>query len=90
MEISVLEETKRRLVIEIDSDHGFCNLIKTELWNDKGVTVASYSVDHPLVGKPRMIIETNTTIEPREALQKAVDRLKKQVNDFKKEAVKIK
>ena len=90
MEITVVEESKRKLVVEFDSDHGFCNLLTSELWNDKGVTVASYSIDHPLVGKPKMIIETNNTQEPRKALKDAISRLKKQATKFKDEVAKIK
>ena len=90
MEINILEEKSKRLVFELDSDHGFCNVLKKELLNVKGVLIATYSIDHPLISKPKFIVETDTSIEPKAALKKAVERLKKLSADFKKEVAKIK
>ncbi|MBW2963418.1 DNA-directed RNA polymerase subunit L [Candidatus Woesearchaeota archaeon] len=90
MEIKILEEKARRLVFEIDSDHGFCNVLKNELQKTKGVNVATYAIDHPLIGKPRFVVETDTSIEPKAAVKKALDSLKKQAADFKKEVKKLK
>ena len=90
MEIKILEEKARRLVFELNSDHGFCSALKHALIETKGVTVATYSIDHPLIGKPRFTVETDTTVEPREAIKKAVEKLKKEAVDFKKEISKIK
>ena len=90
MEIKILEGKARRLVFEIDSDRGFCNALKSELQNTKGVLVATFTIDHPLVSNPRFIVETDTSIEPKAAIKKAVEKLKKQAADFKKEVKKIK
>lgn len=90
MEIKILEEKARRLVFELNSDHGFCNALKHALQNTKGITVATYAIDHPLIGKPKFTIETDTSIEPRDAVKKAVEKLKKEATDFKKEISKIK
>ena len=90
MEIVVKENNKNRFVFELkDSTHAFCNLLKTELWNDKHVKVATYTIDHPLVGVPRFIVETDGKETPQEALNDAVKRIKK-INekvrkDFSKE-----
>jgi len=90
MEIVVKENSKNKFLFELkDVTHTFCNLLKTELWNDKHVKVATYSIDHPLVGMPRFIVETDGKETPQEALQDAVKRLKK-INekvrkDFSKE-----
>ena len=71
------------------ADHGFCNALKKELWNDSAVTLASYNIDHPLVGIPKFIVETNTEKEPREVVKKAIERLKKQTEQLKTEIKKI-
>ena len=76
MNVKVIEEKKNSLVIEIDSNHTVCNLVKEELYNDENVKIASYSIDHPLVGKPRMLIETSGS-EPKSALTSASQRVKK-------------
>ena len=52
--------------------------------------MATYAVDHPLVSKPKFIVETDTSVAPKAAVKKAVEKLKKQAADFKKEVKKIK
>lgn len=90
MEIKILEEKARRLIFEIDSDKGFCNALKKELQMTKGVVIATFSIDHPLVSKPRFIVETDTSLDPKKAIAKAIDSLKKQAAEFKKELKKVK
>jgi DNA-directed RNA polymerase subunit L len=90
MEIVFVEDTKHKLVFELKgADHGFCNALKKELWNDAAVTLASYTINHPLVGVPRFILETKNK-EARDILKKAVDRLKKNAEQFKVELKKLK
>ena len=85
MEIKILEESKNRLVIEIIGEgHGFCNIIKKALWSVKGVEISGYNIDHPLIGVPKLIIETDGTIEPKKALEKAIKNLKKDSEEFLK------
>jgi DNA-directed RNA polymerase subunit L len=82
MEFTVLEEDKKRIVFELDSDHGFCTLLKKELYNDKNVVVATYNVEHPLVSRPKFIVEVSSG-KPKDALKKAAERLKKEIKTFK-------
>ena len=86
MEIKIVEEKGNKLEFEIDENVGFLNVLKKELLNDDSVKVATYFVKHPLVGKPKMIVEAD---DPKKALQSAVSRLKKInakfVEDAKKE-----
>ncbi|NJL44423.1 MAG: DNA-directed RNA polymerase subunit L [Nitrosarchaeum sp.] len=73
MEIKVKEQSKTRVAFEIvGADHTVCNLIKSELNTTKGVTLATYSIEHPLVGIPLFIIETDTTTAPVKALTTAI------------------
>ncbi len=86
MEIKIIEEKENKLEFEIDESVGFLNALKKELLNDDSVKVATYFVKHPLVGKPKMIVEAD---DPRKAFNGAVSRLKKInakfVADVKKE-----
>jgi DNA-directed RNA polymerase subunit L len=83
MEIKVLEKTKKRLVFELKAGtHTICNILKDELWNDKDIVAAAYNIDHPLIGVPKFIVETNGKTEPDTALANACDRLKKQNKEF--------
>jgi DNA-directed RNA polymerase subunit L len=90
MNVKILEDKKKRLVFELEgSDHGFCNALKQELWNDSAVTIASYTIEHPLVGVPRFIVETNAEKEPKAVLKGAIARLRKNAEEFKSEVTKI-
>jgi DNA-directed RNA polymerase subunit L len=85
MKFNVLEETKTKLVFELKGEtHTFCNALKKELQDHKDVKVASYRIEHPLVGIPTFLIETKTA-EPRKLLKQALSSLKKQAEEFKKE-----
>ena len=89
MEFKVLEESKTRIVFQlIGETHTFCNVLKKELQDTKGVTIATYKVDHPLIGVPEFLIETKD-IEPRKALKSALKELKKKAEEFHKEVKKL-
>lgn len=89
MEFIVIEESKNKLVFELKGEtHTFCNALKYELQQVKGVNIATYKIDHPLVGIPRFQIETKG-IEPRKAMKEALKSLKKQAQDFDKEIGKM-
>lgn len=88
MEVKILEDKKNKIVFETkDMQQGILNALKKELYNDKHVKIATYSIRHPLVGKPKMILETDGA-DPKDVLKKAAERLKKINEDFKKDFVK--
>jgi DNA-directed RNA polymerase subunit L len=89
MELKVIEKEKKRLVFElVGSDHTFCGALKKELWSDKNVKVSAYNIEHPLIGIPRFIIETDDK-DPDKALLDAVKRLEKKNESFLESAKKI-
>ena len=86
MEIKILDDKKNKFVIEVKgADRTLCNALKTELWSDKHVKIATYSIRHPQISEPQMIIETDGEESPRNALINAVERLHKINARFKKE-----
>ncbi|MBI2654063.1 DNA-directed RNA polymerase subunit L [Candidatus Woesearchaeota archaeon] len=86
MEIKILDDKKNRLIIEVkDADHTLCNALKAELWNDKHVKAATYSIRHPQISMPQMVVETDGEESPKNALLNAVERLHKTNARFKKE-----
>ena len=88
MEFKVLEETKNKLVFELKGEtHTFCNVLKKELQDHKDVKMASYRIDHPLVGVPRFILETSS--DPRKILKTALSNLKKKAKEFDQEVKKL-
>jgi len=83
MEIKILEDTKKRLIFEVaGADHTLCNSLKKELWLDSAIKAASYKIEHPLIGIPQFIIETNGQKEPRQVLKSACSKLQKLDSDF--------
>ena len=83
MELNIIEDKKNRMVFELKGeDHTLCNAITKELWRVNGVKVAAYTIDHPLVGIPRIIVETDSSIEPKKALKTAASNLQKKNQDF--------
>src|SRR3989338_3465887 len=89
MEIKILDDKKNKLMLEVKGvDHTLCNALKTELWNDKHVKIATYSIRHPQISVPQMIVETDGEVSPKNALINAVQRLHKTNEKFKKEFLK--
>lgn len=83
MEVKILEDTKRKLIIELESQT-IASLIERELWNDENVKTAGLKVKHPLVGKPNLVIETGTKEDAKTAVKEAIKRAKKDLEKFKK------
>ena len=89
MEINVVEEGKKKIVFEIEGeDHSLANSLVNELWNDSHVSVSGYTMEHPLVGKPRIVVETDGK-NPRTALVDAAKRLIKMNDKFKSLVLKV-
>ncbi|MBC8494604.1 DNA-directed RNA polymerase subunit L [archaeon] len=84
MELEFVENTKYKIIVNINgSSHTFANVLKKELWNDKDVKVAAYNVEHPLIGIPKLIVETyNGKKDAKKAVLEAVERLKKENKTF--------
>jgi DNA-directed RNA polymerase subunit L len=84
MEINVLEESKNKLVVEIKGEgHALCNALKAELWNNKKVKIAGYNIAHPLIGVPKLVIETESG-NPKDFLLDAAKAVKKDTDAFLK------
>ena len=89
MELNVLEDSKNKLVVEIKGEgHALCNALKSELWKNKKVNIAGYNIAHPLVGVPKLVIETDSG-KPKDALVDAAKKVKKEADEFLKAFNKI-
>jgi len=86
MEVKILDDKKNKLLLEVNgAGHTLCNALKSELYNDKHVKIATYSIRHPQINIPQMIVETDGEVSPKNALINAVQRLHKTNEKFKKE-----
>ncbi|MBL7050747.1 DNA-directed RNA polymerase subunit L [Candidatus Woesearchaeota archaeon] len=87
MEIKIIEEKKNRIALELKGlGHGFCNALVKELYNDKDTKSAGYHIDHPLIGVPKLIVESKG--DARKTIMSAIKRLQKVNDSFKKEIIK--
>ena len=78
MEIKVIESTKNRLKFELTGKtHTLANVLSKELWNDDDVSVAGYTVEHPMTGNASLLVETHKG-DAKKAVIAALGRLKKQ------------
>ncbi len=90
MEIKILEEKKGRLVFEVKGEsHTICRALQKELWNDTHVKAAGYNIDHPLVGVPKFVLETDGA-DPKKTISAAIKRLQRTASKFKDAAKKLK
>lgn len=89
MEIKIRDEKKNKIVFDLTGvSHGFCNVLKKELWNNEHVKLAAYKVEHPLVGVPTFTVETDGKETPQAAMAKAAEKLLKKSSDLKKKVAK--
>jgi len=89
MKISVMEDKKSKFIFELEGmGHTFLNALKTELWNDEHIKIATYTVRHPIISKPKFVLETDGNSTPRAALLSAISRLKKASDKLKKDLAK--
>jgi len=92
LRLKVIKRGPNDLEIEIEGEgHTFCNVLRKELYEDKAVVYAGYTIDHPLVGIPRFYVRTDGSESPEEALLKAAQRIAEKAREFReqfKEAVR--
>lgn len=89
MEIKTITDEKHKYVFELKGvSHGFCNMLKKQLLEDKGVKVATYRVEHPLINVPKILVETSGNTTPKSVILTAVKKLKAFSDKTKKDFAK--
>lgn len=87
MKLKIIEEKKKKIVFEIEeADHTLLNLLKEQLNNMEDVNIATYNIEHPLLKKGKFILEAKN---PRETFNKAIDKIKNELNTFKRHIEKL-
>jgi DNA-directed RNA polymerase subunit L len=90
MELNFIEEKKNKLVFEITGEgHTLSNVLRKELNTDEHVKIAAYTIDHPLIEKPRFVLETDGA-DPKKTLIAAAKRVQKELEKVKSEAKELK
>jgi DNA-directed RNA polymerase subunit L len=84
MEISAVkqDDEKNILIVETkDESVSFCNLVRSELWEDSSVSESAFIKEHPYLEKPKIFVKTSRG-KPQTALERAAGRLEAQAADF--------
>ncbi len=82
MDIKILEKKKARLRFSLKGEgHMMANLLRTQLWKQKNVKTAAYSIKHPLLAVPEMLVETSAG-DAKDAVIKSAEAIKKQNKEF--------
>jgi len=88
MDVTIIEEGKNKIEFEVGGvSHGFCNILKDELNKDSHIKIASYRVKHPLVSKPRFVVETDGA-DAKKTIISAAQKVKKEFEKFEDESKK--
>lgn len=88
MEIKILENEKDMLKIEILGEgHTLCNALRKELWEDKTVKSAGYTIGHALTPRPILVV---SAADPKKSLSEAIKRLKKTNKELRDKFKKVK
>ncbi len=84
MKIRVLRKETYKVELEVDGeDHSFLNILVKTLLKDPAVKFAAYRIDHPLTGKPIVIVETSGNKDPLDALAEASAKVKELAKEFR-------
>jgi len=84
LKVRVLRKEAYRVELEVDGeDHSFLNILVKTLLKDPSVKFAAYRIDHPLTGKPVVVVETNGGKDPFDALTEASAKVKELAKEFR-------
>lgn len=90
MQFEVLKDEKNELRVQFESiDQGFLNLIKEAVWQQSGVDIAGFNVDHPETGKPIFVIKSKDK-KAKEIWNSAIDSVSDELDKFAKDVKKLK
>jgi DNA-directed RNA polymerase subunit L len=89
MKFEVLEESDSMIRFQLPTEtHTFANLLAAELRKVEGVKIATYRVEHPLVGVPEFYVEVDG-VTTRDAIKSACDAIVKLSTSFTKSVKKL-
>ena len=93
MDVKVLEKSEKKILLELRGvDLGFTYAIVKELLKDQRVLNAWSRRDHPLEPQIKFFILTDGSINPKEALDNALSKIRTQLEQLKEkflEEVKV-
>jgi len=85
IKINVLKRTEKEIEIEVEGeDHTLGNLVAKMALRHPNVSIAFYTIDHPLVGKLRIRIVSDGSKDVGEVFNEVLESIKKDVSELMK------
>ncbi len=85
MRVEIIKSSKTEIEVEVESDNPtIFELITGKLENDEEVEFTSYNWEHPLIKKQRFYIKVKKG-NALEKLKKVVDEIKKELKEIKEQ-----
>ncbi|MCX6820851.1 MAG: hypothetical protein NT016_02795 [Candidatus Aenigmarchaeota archaeon] len=82
MELKSVKESDDTLLLEVKNETvTVTNVIKGELWDDENVKEAAQIKEHPYLAEPKIFVKVSKG-KPVVALDKAAERVIKQIDEF--------
>jgi len=82
LKLKVVKKDKNFLEMFLEGEeHSFPNLLRETLLEDDDVEFASYVIEHPQVGSPKLIVRTKSKT-PESAIKSALKKIEKRASDF--------
>jgi len=80
--MEIKEKSENKLVLMIpEFDATLLHVLKEELRNDSDVEISAFNLDHPLIGTPKLLVQTRKK-DPKKALNEAIKRLISKNKEF--------
>ncbi len=81
MEVNIVEDKQSELIVEFDGvDRGILELIKERVLEEKGVDFATVAKEHPLVGRPKLIVRSSKNA--KKIVENAVEEMEGEVKEL--------
>ena len=82
MKLRVIKKDKNFLEVVLEGEeHSFPNLLRETLLEDDDVEFASYVIEHPQLGNPKIIVRTKGKT-PEAAIKSALKKIEKKASEF--------
>jgi len=82
LKLRVIKKDKNFLEVVLEGEeHSFPNLLRETLLEDDDVEFASYVMEHPQLGNPKLIVKTKGR-SPESAIKSALKKIEKRASDF--------
>ena len=85
VEMKVVENEKGKLKVEINDNSTIVGMVNDQIWNQKGVDLSTFSMGHPYLGKPILLVKGK---EPEKAVIEAAEKVSDSIKSLRKQLEK--